>query len=192
MYFQLERAYIIQTHPKYNVELPERVDTNASSRPEKYRRLILPADWYVVGVNRKKRKDYTIHGIISFSDLSKTISSHWKTVDDETKKYCRFLADLELKRYNKAMAVYIEKYGEAAARTHRVDKKPKQKRKEEIERARMEEVRRIQEGNTRRNVEEMLSQQGVQHTNLQQSLYKSHKDSFDRDISQCFDGIWTL
>ncbi|EED96664.1 predicted protein [Thalassiosira pseudonana CCMP1335] len=118
---------------QYRVDIPERVDVNSSLRPEKYRGLILPEDWSIVGVNRKQRKDHINHGIIGFNELTKTISSRWKTVDDETKKYCQSLADIELKRYNKALAAYIEKYGEDAARTHRIHKKPKRKRRTRAE-----------------------------------------------------------
>ena len=53
IFFQLERHYILQTHSKVVAELPEHVDQGAADRPEKYRNIILPRDWYVVGVNRK-------------------------------------------------------------------------------------------------------------------------------------------
>lgn len=121
----LERAYIIQTHEKYCVDLPERADVDGGLRPEKYRGLILPENWYVVGVNRKKRKDHKTHGVISFSDLSNAIAENWRTVDDETRAYCQYLADLEIVRYRKDLSAYIEKYGEEAAKTPRKKRKKK-------------------------------------------------------------------
>lgn len=107
IFFQLERHYILQTNSKLAAELPEYVDQGAADRPEKYRNIILPRDWYVVGVNRKKRQDHVNHGIISFDDLTKTISHNWNTADLETRMYCKDLAEMELTRYREFDCLFL-------------------------------------------------------------------------------------
>jgi len=116
IFFHLEREYILQAAGQGNVaNPPAQADEDAASRPEKYRNLVLPVDWYVVGKYRnKKRKHRKSHGTITFVELTKTISKAWGTVDAVTKKYCRAQADKELKRYRKDIAEYVAKYGEVA------------------------------------------------------------------------------
>eukprot|EP01082_Thalassiosira_pseudonana_P007040 g15072.t1 g15072 contig21:488291-489281(-) len=137
IFFQLERHYILQTHSKVVAELPEHVDQGAADRPEKYRNIILPRDWHVVGVNRKKRQDHVNHGIITFHDLTKTISHNWNTADLETRMYCKDLAEMELTRYHRDLSAYREMYGEEAVRAQRKKptKKPKKKQKSKSSKA---------------------------------------------------------
>jgi len=118
VYFQLEREYILQADGQGSAATaPKSVDQNAAARPERYRDLVLPQDWYVVGKCRdKKRKHRKTHGTITFVQLTKAISKSWGEVDDATKQYCSDLADVELKRYRKDMADFIAKYGESAAK----------------------------------------------------------------------------
>jgi hypothetical protein len=94
-------------------------------RPAKYRTLILPENWYAVGAVKKKRKSHKIHGVISFSELSKVMSDNWATVDAETKQYCQGLADEEKRRYEERLASFIATYGEEAAKVPRKKRRAK-------------------------------------------------------------------
>ncbi|KAL7475574.1 hypothetical protein ACHAW6_001487 [Cyclotella cf. meneghiniana] len=118
LFYILERNYIVQQHQKTRSSLLKgydtKVDPYASERPIKYRSLVLPANWYVVGMNRTKRSDYKNHGLISFTNLSKTISEMWKEVDEEVKLYCKKLACREMNRYRYEQELFKEKYGEEA------------------------------------------------------------------------------
>ncbi|KAL7520454.1 hypothetical protein ACHAWX_005565 [Stephanocyclus meneghinianus] len=114
----LERNFIVQQNQKRasaSSNAPE--DTNASldpylaTRPERYRDVVLPPNWYVVGMNRVKRSKHEVHGVISFDDLTKEISLRWKSVDAETKQYCNMIAADELERYQRDVAEYKATYG---------------------------------------------------------------------------------
>jgi hypothetical protein len=129
IFSQLERRYIVQTNSNVVADLPAHIDQNASARPEKYRNIILPKDWYVVGANRKKRQHHVNHGVISFVDLSKTISRNWGTCDDATRRYCERLAEGEMVRYSQDINAYSEKYGEEALKARRKKRKKKGKKK---------------------------------------------------------------
>jgi|Transcript_1933 hypothetical protein len=130
IFCRLERFRIVQTsqvksHSKACVDLPERVDLTSMLRPAKYRTLILPENWYAVGAVKKKRKSHKIHGVISFSELSKVMSDNWATVDAETKQYCQGLADEEKRRYEERLASFIATYGEEAAKVPRKKRRAK-------------------------------------------------------------------
>jgi hypothetical protein len=124
----LERNIIWQKDqkqtPTSSKEFFESADASyAALRPERYRHLVLPVDWYVVGMNRKKRNDHINHGMISFNDLSKAIADKWKTVDAETKAYCELIANSEHHRYEIELAAYIDTYGEDAVKAQVQSKK---------------------------------------------------------------------
>lgn len=132
VYFQLERNYILQNHEDYIPHYPEHIDENACERPERYRGLIMPKDWYISKEVKVKKKDRKNHGIISFVELSKTISYRWNNeADYDTKMYCRDIADDQLERYREEMAAYVEKYGEESLKAN---SKPKSKSKSSIKR----------------------------------------------------------
>ncbi len=125
VYFQLERNYILQKHEDYVPHYPEQIDENASERPERYRTLIMPKDWYISKEVKIKKKDRKNHGIISFVELSKTISHRWNNeADYDTKMYCRDIADDQLERYREEVTAYVEKFGEESLK---VSSKPKSK-----------------------------------------------------------------
>ncbi|KAL7519241.1 hypothetical protein ACHAWX_004026 [Stephanocyclus meneghinianus] len=114
----LERHYILQQNQKTTVD---RDDVEAAyhdpyfaDRPKKYRDVVLPSNWYVVGMNRKKRQHHKNHGVISFNSLSKMISESWGSADDEVKAYCKKISTEELKRYRHDQAAFKERYGEEA------------------------------------------------------------------------------
>lgn len=99
---------------------------NVARRPPRYRHLILPADWFVVGSKytgkgdpdsyRRDRKHRKTHGVITFVELTKLVASKWKEADPETKDYCRNIALGESKRYRKELDEFIKIYGVDAAR----------------------------------------------------------------------------
>eukprot|EP00956_Cyclotella_meneghiniana_P004909 scaffold6056_cov71-Cyclotella_meneghiniana.AAC.3 len=128
----LERQYILQIvkkHPviDYDEGPPDQtLDPYYVNRPEKYRDVILPTNWYIVRSNRKPRSQHKNHGIISFQDLSNMIVDAWKTVIPEVKAYCSLIAGNELTRYREEQKAFKEKYGEAAYEQH-ARKRKKQK-----------------------------------------------------------------
>ncbi|KAL3782466.1 hypothetical protein HJC23_002217 [Cyclotella cryptica] len=107
----LERNYIWQHDHK---AVPPNVSTNAfgdpyaATRPARYRGIVLPSNWFVVGMNRKKRSEYKHQSKVSFQELSKTIAQRWRSADMETKMYCELIAANELERYRRDMAAYEE------------------------------------------------------------------------------------
>lgn len=122
------------------VESPERV----ALRPRQYRHLVLPSDWYVVGSKykgkgdpnsyRRDRRHRKTHGVISFVELTKLVSSKWKVVDPETKEYCRNIAQEEFKRYRKELDEFIKIYGADAAKgKKRKPRKSKAEAKQVVE-----------------------------------------------------------
>jgi len=66
--------------------------------PPRFINLNMPHGWYVPGRN-SKRKHVRSHGLLSFNELTKTISSSWKVLDNETKQYCYAVAEIITKRY---------------------------------------------------------------------------------------------
>ncbi|KAL7522722.1 hypothetical protein ACHAWX_007393 [Stephanocyclus meneghinianus] len=107
----LERNYIWQHNQKAdppNASNAACIDPYAATRPERYRGVVLPSNWFVVGMNRKKRSEYKNQSKISFQELSRTIAERWRSVDMETKIYCELIAANELERYRGDMAVYEE------------------------------------------------------------------------------------
>ncbi|KAL7462388.1 hypothetical protein ACHAXS_002766 [Conticribra weissflogii] len=130
VYSQLERNYIIQNHPSYQPNTHDdgdqnnpnqestSIDENASERPPKYRGIIMPKDWFLSRKGEIKKKDRKNHGVISFVELSKTVSYNWKNeADEETKAYCKKIADEQLARYREEMASYVEQYGVEAVKS---------------------------------------------------------------------------
>lgn len=106
IFFQIEREYILQNLGVIPSLKPEEVFTTSDTNyqgpelPSRYRDLILPYDWYVPGKGRRrKRKHKASHGLISFMDLSKRISTLWKTIDRETKLYCSEVSDIGMQKY---------------------------------------------------------------------------------------------
>ena len=129
IFFQIERERIIQEN--YNAEgdaaKPRRTSTldidtdEASKRPPAYRHLILRKNWHIVDPQRRKRLGTkknrpAPHGVLTFIELSRKISSNWKTIDEETKRYCHDMASKELVRYRKDMEAFVQKYGQEAAK----------------------------------------------------------------------------
>ena len=116
----LERNYILQQHEKSigDVDRKNTQDSNfdpyASERPERYRDVILPNNWFVVGMNRTKRANHKIHGLITFKELSKKISKQWNLADNEVKNYCKKIAADELERYREKQEEYKRRYGSEA------------------------------------------------------------------------------
>jgi hypothetical protein len=115
----LERHYILQCNQKSPLDPDEtppdaQHDPYYSTRPARYRHILLPQDWYIVGKNRKKRQDHKNHGVISFKKLSKMISVSWNETDDDTKAYCKRIATDQLEKYREDQKAFKSKYGEEA------------------------------------------------------------------------------
>ena len=109
IFFQLEREYILQTlylvvpifDSKDAFDCSD-VNYHGPPLPSKYSDLVLPKDWFVPGkARRRKRSHRKSHGKISFSDLSKKISSHWRNVNDETRLFCSQVSDISMMAYYK-------------------------------------------------------------------------------------------
>ncbi|KAL7482993.1 hypothetical protein ACHAW6_008639 [Cyclotella cf. meneghiniana] len=110
----LERSYILQQSQETHSEGPSNDIANdpyAATRPERYRNVVLPSEWFVVGMNNTTEVKRNNHGVISFLNLSKAISDRWNSVDTETKLYCEMIAADEFKRYRENLAAYEEMYG---------------------------------------------------------------------------------
>eukprot|EP00985_Skeletonema_marinoi_P032200 scaffold39074_cov123-Skeletonema_marinoi.AAC.5 len=168
VFFQLERESLLQSQEdglnngaytvkrilaqERQVESPEKV----ALRPPQYRHLILPSDWYVVGSKytgkgdpnsyRRDRKHRKTHGVISFVELTKLVSSKWKVVDPQTKDYCRNIAQEEFKRYRKELDEFIKIYGADAAKgKKRKPRKSKATAKQVVEPKKPEEPQQMAE-----------------------------------------------
>ena len=126
VFFQLERQFILQTHSRYEVDsAPKEIDDQVDNRPAKYRNIILPKDWYIVGANKKKRQDRINHGLISFVELTKAIASSWRRVDNETRTYVKDIADQLFIKYRREVAEYEGKYGKDALKSTSQKRKAK-------------------------------------------------------------------
>ena len=131
MFYQLEREFIIHrilatdderngtanNGNKDNHCSPGSLDSNGNHvalfendplMPARYRSLPLRADWYISGKTKKpsKRKHRKSHGKIGFLELTRMIAARWAKVDDETKKYCKMMAAMELVKYKEDMECY--------------------------------------------------------------------------------------
>ena len=116
MFYQLEREYILHRLLTTKEEHEQNPDTanqtalfeNDPLMPARYRSLPLRADWYISGKSKKpsKRKHRKSHGKIGFLELTRLIASRWGKVDDETRKYCKMMAAMELVKYKEDMESY--------------------------------------------------------------------------------------
>lgn len=124
----LQRNYIVQQHQKRastssNALTDINTDPYLATRPERYRDIVLPSNWFRVGMNRAKRSKHNVHGVISFNELTKELSKRWKLVDAKTKQYCDMIAADELQRYRKDMAEYEAMYGKDVIEAQKRHKK---------------------------------------------------------------------
>jgi len=126
MFYQLEREYILHRLLKDNKKTDGGDDGNKDKKeedtstppvalfandplmPAKFRSLPLRADWYISGKSKKptKRKHRKSHGKIGFLELTRMIAARWAKVDDETRKYCKMMAAMELVKYKEDMESY--------------------------------------------------------------------------------------
>ena len=122
MFYQLEREYILRRlltndDDKKSNSSPSDDDAadgqtalfqNDPLMPAQFRDLPLRADWYISGKSKKptKRKHRKSHGKIGFLELTRMIAARWAKVDDETRKYCKMMAAMELVKYKEDMESY--------------------------------------------------------------------------------------
>jgi hypothetical protein len=124
LFSKLKRGYILLEHHKNSSTAMESTAPKKSEvagedpylgiRPQKYRDVVLSADWFKVGKNKTNRKDYEKHGVISFKGLSETTRDEWNSADEETKRFCSIIYEDELKLYQEEMAAYEKRYGKDA------------------------------------------------------------------------------
>jgi hypothetical protein len=120
LFSTLERNYILQENQKTNADeatggkADAGLDPYLLRRPQRYRDIVLPSNWYMVGMNRKKRAEHKNHGLISFKGLSKTVSQRWQEADEEVVDYCKMIAAEQLESYRKAQDDFKKRYGEEA------------------------------------------------------------------------------
>lgn len=83
--FQLERNFILQKNSKASATDPlQEINNHVPQRPKKYRKVIMRKNWNVAGTCEKWQKDHKIHVVISFIDLTQTVSKNWTAADNET------------------------------------------------------------------------------------------------------------
>ncbi len=161
----LERNIIWQQNQK-STGKDTATDPYAATRPERYRHLELPDNWYMAGKNTKKRAEHVIHGKITFKEMSKVIAEKWRTVDAETRAYCEMIANDEMDRHKQAVAEFKEKYGEEAFKSQTSSCKIKEKRKREVLEAEGSvETRSVSQNN---NMNENLSNVGAAQAGVSQ------------------------
>jgi len=128
-----ERAYILQNANKSTIPKlhPDDIDDTAYLRPPKYRNLVLPKKWFDTRNKPKKngnKKFRQLHGVISFVDLTKTVSKRWRELDQDTKSYFVDLGAKLVRDYDIEVKEYTGKYGHHAARLKsKTEKKVKKK-----------------------------------------------------------------
>ena len=153
MFYQLEREYILhrilvdeddaKAQAEQKVQAQNALFKDDPLMPQKYRTLPLRADWYISGKSKKpsKRKHSKTHGKIGFLELTRMIAARWSKVDDETRKYCKMMAAMELVKYKEDMESYntykarLEKMGEVPEDMKERERKKKAKdmKKEKLE-----------------------------------------------------------
>jgi hypothetical protein len=113
IFFQIERAYILQTLPDATEEDDSRSSTKTflENVPQRYKAIKLSPDWYFGPGKRPKRKHRKAHGKIGFQELSRIIASRWAqldTLDPEVKAFVSKIAKEELDEYLADMKEYKE------------------------------------------------------------------------------------
>mmetsp|Transcript_8987 Transcript_8987/g.15629 ORF Transcript_8987/g.15629 Transcript_8987/m.15629 type:complete len:336 (-) Transcript_8987:104-1111(-) len=108
LFFQLEREYILQMLKGFKPDLSpnERFDPSDAKSyggpplPPRYRNLTLRSDWHIPGkTQRRKRKHRKTHGKIGFHELNERISLAWSMAEEEIRRFCAMLSEIESKKY---------------------------------------------------------------------------------------------
>ncbi len=111
IFFILENAHVNQSAGIIDQEVVSFLDPNHKDdlelpRPKKYENLVLPPYWYsrahksAIEKKRKHRKRGTANRM-NMKELSKMISHNWRNADDETRQYCKKLANAQLRKHNR-------------------------------------------------------------------------------------------
>ena len=123
MFYQLEREYILHriltTEQEHALQTSNAIAAgthnptvalfqNDPLMPARFCSLPLRADWYISGKSKNptKRKHRKRYGKIGFLELTRMIAARWAKVDDETRKYCKMMAAMELVKYKEDMESY--------------------------------------------------------------------------------------
>ena len=121
LFFQLERAYILQVELGAAPETEERFTTTQESYarhdlpplPARYSYLTLAYDWFLPGKEkRRKRKHRKSHGKISFQELSLKVAAAWKVVPDHIRLYCSQVCSAGMDHYKAGMLEWRRLQGE--------------------------------------------------------------------------------
>ena len=106
IFFQIERAFILQNLgviPSLKPEDifdPSDVNYGGPALPPRYNGLKLPSDWYVPGKGRRKKREHVAtHRAIGFKELTQRIANLWRTVDRETKLFCKGVSEVGQEKY---------------------------------------------------------------------------------------------
>ena len=81
-------------------------------RPPQFAQLVLSPKWYDSAhrikenkLNKDKRKHRKTHGLVGFLDLTRQIAKAWGNADELTKRYCKKVADIQLKVYKERLTM---------------------------------------------------------------------------------------
>ena len=192
MFYQLEREFIlhrllVDKNDEAAQKEQEEQAQNALFKddplmPQRYRTLPLRADWYISGKTKKpsKRKHRKTHGKIGFLELTRMIAARWAKVDDETRKYCKMMAAMELVKYKED----VESYNTYKAQLEKLGQVPEdvkeRERKKKAKDRRKEKAISVSAAKTKKNVS--VSKAPV----AKQPPKEKHvtKDEVDNDMEQ--------
>ena len=102
LFYYLERELLLQrtrvpsfdasstAPPSQNFHHYKDLAKQLPQRPERYRHLCIPDDWFL----KKKKTKNKPHGEITFLDLTRSIADSWRTVDQDIKDYVTTVSKL--------------------------------------------------------------------------------------------------
>jgi hypothetical protein len=190
----LERNFIIQQHQKPSSDCPNEsneIDPYLATRPERYRDVVLPPNWYKVGINKTKRSNYKCHGIISFKELSKAISERWAAVDTETRQYVQMISDHEMEQYRQDLIAYEAKYGREALDAQKTTYKKRPKKNDAAATAASKPKRKREEydSDVSEDESDYSSISGCGETSNQAKSESGFAAGMDQTVSTCDESI---
>ncbi|KAL7530383.1 hypothetical protein ACHAXR_003459, partial [Thalassiosira sp. AJA248-18] len=120
IFFQLERAYILQVllHVQPDLDPVESFHPSQTTYaglpplPCRYASLNLSYDWHLPGKEqRRKRRHRKSHGAIGSHELTTRIANAWRNVDEDIRQFCSRVCRMGLRKYNDEMKEWKETHG---------------------------------------------------------------------------------